>query len=351
MNNVLLKLKLKFNGRLLTLAQRITYNPYQPLPCPSIILVNIWLGPWPFWMSAFLRTCSYNSNINWLIYCNSYPPKQAPSNVKFKLCTEDDLSRLASTKLGYECSIDAVHAYKLCDYRPAYGHIFEDDLKEFDFWGHCDLDVIWGNIRTFLTPEVLYSSDIVSSRTRRLSGHFTIYRNIPQINTLYKLIPSFADLLSAKDQSMFIDEELFSNVIDQFTSFKWYPLIAKLFRPNLYLAWQYWLRWYSKHKGTVAYSFTMPCDLRVLGLLGIRLSVCWNRDLATTGDMQRSMAADKSFSYNEGRTFGSEGNELMYIHFHILKRYKTFKAYFANNEVPARFTVNHRGFYSDTPLQ
>ena len=37
--------------------------------------------------------------------------------------------------------------YKLCDFKPAYGFIFGEYLKEYDYWGHCDIDIVWGDLR------------------------------------------------------------------------------------------------------------------------------------------------------------------------------------------------------------
>ena len=42
------------------------------------------------------------------------------------------------------------HPYKLCDYKPAYGYIFPEYTKGYDYWGHCDMtDCIFGNLRKF----------------------------------------------------------------------------------------------------------------------------------------------------------------------------------------------------------
>jgi len=41
------------------------------------------------------------------------------------------------------------------------GLIFEDYVAGYDFWGHCDLDVVWGDIRKFLHTRILSDSDII----------------------------------------------------------------------------------------------------------------------------------------------------------------------------------------------
>ena len=35
------------------------------------------------------------------------------------------------------------------------GVIFTEDLEGFDFWGYCDMNMIFGDIRKFITRDVL----------------------------------------------------------------------------------------------------------------------------------------------------------------------------------------------------
>lgn len=62
--------------------------------------------------------------------------------------TFDELKEKIQSKFGFGIKITEPH--KLCDYKPAYGYIFEDYLKEADYWGHCDIDTILGNLDKFL---------------------------------------------------------------------------------------------------------------------------------------------------------------------------------------------------------
>ena len=62
-------------------------------------------------------------------------------------------------------------------FKPAFGVFFEELLAGYDFWGHCDLDMIFGNLRKFLREDILAAHDKVLCR-----GHLTLYRNTPEIN-------------------------------------------------------------------------------------------------------------------------------------------------------------------------
>lgn len=85
--------------------------------------------------------------------------------------------------------------YKLCDFRPAYGYIFAEYLTQYDFWGHCDNDVIFGNIRKFITDDILDNYERILIR-----GHFTLYKNTPGVNNFYLKtisgIPGYREVFS-----------------------------------------------------------------------------------------------------------------------------------------------------------
>jgi len=64
--------------------------------------------------------------------------------------------------------------------------IFQDYIKNYDFWGYCDIDIIFGNIRTFMTNELLNEYDVISARHDYLTGCFALYRNNSVMRVLFK---------------------------------------------------------------------------------------------------------------------------------------------------------------------
>lgn len=71
--------------------------------------------------------------------------------------------------------------YKLCDYKPLWGKAFSEFTKDYEFWGHCDIDLVFGNIRSFVTDELLDANDKLFD-----AGFCIIYRNNQEMNELYK---------------------------------------------------------------------------------------------------------------------------------------------------------------------
>ena len=169
----------------------------------KICIIIPFFGRWPEWVELYLETCKYNSTIKWLFFSDLPDPKNKVDNVEFIKTTLKDLNLLISKNIDFGVCIENI--YKLCDFKPMYGVIFEDYLKEYDFWGYADIDVVYGNIRKFITDEILEKCDIITSRPDFLAGHFTIYRNCEKINNLYKKIPGYKDILQ-NDKCCAFDE-------------------------------------------------------------------------------------------------------------------------------------------------
>ena len=71
--------------------------------------------------------------------------------------------------------------YKLCDYKPTYGDVFEEELKGYEYWGYCDVDLVFGNVQDFITECMLEEHDKIL-----IDGHFSIFKNNDRMNKLYK---------------------------------------------------------------------------------------------------------------------------------------------------------------------
>lgn len=150
----------------------------------SIVLLTCWYGPYPWYLPYFMHSCKYNPSVDFVIITDNIeiiPHK--PDNVNIVYKTLEDIKTAASEKLGFTVKIE--NPYKLCDIKPAYGFLFPEIVKDYDFWGHGDIDMVYGNIRDFMTPEVLNNHDLISSRNDITTGTFLLYRNNEQMNTLF----------------------------------------------------------------------------------------------------------------------------------------------------------------------
>lgn len=145
----------------------------------SICLVIPYFGKFPNYFNLWLESVRKNPTINFLIITDIEDYYDYPENVKIKKMTFTELQR--KIKELYEFKAVVNTPYKLCDYKVAYGEIFCDELKTYDFWGYCDIDLIFGDIRKYITEDML---DIYNKIG--MHGHFTIYKNCDEMRTLYR---------------------------------------------------------------------------------------------------------------------------------------------------------------------
>jgi hypothetical protein len=168
----------------------------------TAIFVVPYFGDLPVWFPATLHSCAQNPEFDWLFILDSIPeeflnsgrPIPIPKNLHFIESTLQDFVLWSSQKLN--TSFELQRAYKVCDLRPVFGEIFNELIGSFDFWGYTDIDIIWGQISSFATPEVLSQSDIISSVPGGIRGHFTLLRNCETINQLYLSIPNYISNLN-----------------------------------------------------------------------------------------------------------------------------------------------------------
>jgi hypothetical protein len=178
-------------------------------PEKSIALLTCYFGKLPWYTDYFVHSCKYNPTIDFFIISDdSTFTSPLPDNVKLIYLTLDELNHLATQKLSFEVNIK--EGYKLCDFKPAYGFIFSELLAGYDFWGHCDIDIIFGNIRNFITGEILTGHDLVSVRHDWLSGCFLIYKNNDKLNTLFRQSRDYRKVFS-EDRHYCFDETNFSH--------------------------------------------------------------------------------------------------------------------------------------------
>ncbi|MBQ7576678.1 MAG: hypothetical protein IJT21_00250 [Synergistaceae bacterium] len=186
----------------------------------SVALIMPYYGKFPNYFPLWLKTAGYNKKFDFFVFTDAdYSCYEIPENVHFFESTLEDIRARVRPHLDFDFVLDA--PYKLCDYKPLYGLVFHDYLQDYEFWGHVDPDIIWGDMSKFITPEILDNYDKFYRH-----GHLTIYRNTDKINNfvLHKLpgcIISYkaiyktnADIALDENVAHFMNEKLFSIFAD-----------------------------------------------------------------------------------------------------------------------------------------
>lgn len=131
-----------------------------PAPLRKLMIVP-WVGPLPDWTRQWLA--------------NIADVQQAGHGWEFLLDVDEQEIRARIEELGVTCP--TLKGRKLCDYRPAFGEMYADEVAGFDFWGHTDLDCVYGRLWDFVTDDLLADIDIYSNDPYpQMCGPFSLYR-------------------------------------------------------------------------------------------------------------------------------------------------------------------------------
>lgn len=177
----------------------------------SILLIIPYIGKWPLWFDAHLVSMDKNPTINWLFITDCEIPEKYPENVQFIKTTFEELNEKINNSLGVKVILSA---RKLCDIRPAFGNVFKEYIDGYHFWGFCDVDIIWGNIRKFITDDLLEAYDIISALENMACGHFTIFKNHEKNLNIYKNDPDYKKVFEAPKHLRY-DEVGLTNIISK----------------------------------------------------------------------------------------------------------------------------------------
>lgn len=163
----------------------------------KIALVCCYFGKLPQYFPFFCKTFAMNKDID-LFLVTDCTTDIKTENIHIVSLTFDDLRIKIQSYFDFEIVLD--RPYKLCDYKPTYGIIFEDLLAPYDYWGHCDLDMFWGDVLSFLPK--LDANNVLFDKIYEL-GHLTLYKNTDENNYRFMLAGSY------DFKTVFMSKEIF----------------------------------------------------------------------------------------------------------------------------------------------
>lgn len=159
-------------------------------------------------MAIWLKTCEKNPKVNWIVITDDKTSFNYPQNVKVIYTTFESMKKDFQKKFDFDISMNS--PYKLCDFKPTYGYVFQDLIKDYDYWGHCDLsDSIFGNIEKTLNKIVEQDYDKIG-----FLGHLTLYKNKKEVNERFfmksKSNKSLNEILGVSDNMAFDETNNYS---------------------------------------------------------------------------------------------------------------------------------------------
>jgi hypothetical protein len=156
-------------------------------PNQRIAFVIPYLGALPKYTQLFFHSVASNRDIDVLLFVDQRPTIQVPSNVYVQNISKSSILDRIRKSTGLE--IHAITGHKLCDFRPFYPLMFERELRGYNWWGHCDIDLMFGDLSRWIKNYLNPVYDVLTAHNSGTIGHFTIYKNDPAIsNEMLKMI-------------------------------------------------------------------------------------------------------------------------------------------------------------------
>lgn len=170
---------------------------------PKVCIIGVYFGKLPDYFKIWLISCKYNPTIDFLIFIDD-EIGNVPSNVEVVKFSLENVKKIADGKFGMDCNLD--EPYKLCDFKGAYGVIFEDYLSNYDYWGHCDFDMMFGDLRSFFEYYNLEQYDKFMPL-----GHLSLYKNSYENNRVFmKKLDDYYDYKEVfSDSHSYVFDEIY----------------------------------------------------------------------------------------------------------------------------------------------
>lgn len=179
-----------------------------------LVLILPYFGQFPHIFPIFLKSIKSNPLVDLLIFTDNTWDYETVNNITIIREDFEQFRKRFIDKLGKSISLKT--PYKLCDFKPTYGYVLQDYIKSYEYWGHCDCDLIFGDLNKTVFPLLDKGYDKIFA-----VGHLTLYRNIELVNQLFRSndeSQKLFDAVSRSDEIWGYDEDYFGkdNIHDVF---------------------------------------------------------------------------------------------------------------------------------------
>lgn len=169
-----------------------------------------YFGKWPEWIELYMYSCGCNPMVDFIFYTDCPVPERRYDNTIFHQCSYDDYCRLVGCRLGIDYHY--AHPYKLTDLKPFIGAIHELELREYDFWGMGDIDLVYGDLGMVVNDVNLSHYDVVTTHNYHIAAHCCFCRNTEYYRTLCFKIKDWQRKVT-DEKPMSLDEGEWSDLV------------------------------------------------------------------------------------------------------------------------------------------
>lgn len=140
------------------------------------VFIIPYFGKLPYYFAMWVKTASENQDYDFWVITDDNSVIVNSKNVKIINMPFAELTFIIQKKFDF--SIGLKTPRKLCDFKPTYGYIFEKEIKDYQYWGYCDIDVVLGDLNTMIPIEAGYDKLFVH-------GHMTLFKNTHENNRMF----------------------------------------------------------------------------------------------------------------------------------------------------------------------
>lgn len=141
----------------------------------KIVIIFPYFGNLPPQYRAWRATALYNPTIDFLFFTDA--DMDPAENIIIHKMQFSAFRQIVQEAFDFQITLN--RPYKLCEYKQSYGYILQDYIKDYDFWGFGDLDLVYGDLRFFFTEDVLSHKFLLGW------GHLTLLHNDEDTNTYF----------------------------------------------------------------------------------------------------------------------------------------------------------------------
>ena len=177
------------------------------------ILVPYLGTSWPKYFPLFYESCQRSESlIDWLIFHDGVAEPEwvhssKTDNVFFINLQHNGIATLFGERLALGSNVHNTDNFvadfqavftkfprMVAEYKPVLGHVFEHYTADYSHWGYADMDMMMGDMPSFLPSSELDEFDIITftqgdGRRLYLRGQFTIFKNNADTRTMYEECP------------------------------------------------------------------------------------------------------------------------------------------------------------------
>lgn len=187
----------------------------------KVVFIVPYFGKFPNYFQLVLNSMEFNKEFKWLIFTDNNENYNFPENVKIIKITFEEIKKQIQKNFDFKISLEK--PYKFCDFKPTFGYIFQEYLKEYTHWGHCDIDVIFGDLSKFITKDILKKYEKIFTM-----GHMTLYKNTYENNrrfmTKYKEKELYKKYLASSENFAF--DELYEKAEGRYSINNLYEVLG-----------------------------------------------------------------------------------------------------------------------------